>query len=108
MRAYLTLKAALTAFFCVLTFCLLAQTPPGIDDFNSASQTVRSWYFSVSDLVMAIGAIAGILGGTRVYTNWQIGGHHHRHPIDAQVIGWFLSCLFLILAAIFIKALYGV
>lgn len=101
-------KAALTAFFCALTFRLLAQSPPGIDEFHQATQQVHDWYFSLSDLVFAIGAITGILGGTRVYTNWQIGGHRHRHPIDSQVIGWFLSCLFLILAGIFIKALYGV
>jgi hypothetical protein len=64
-------------------------------------------YFSLSDLVLVIGAITGIIGGLRVYANWQIRGHRHNHPIDAQVIGWFGSCLFLILAGIFIKALYG-
>ena len=69
---------------------------------------MHSVYFSMSDLVLVIGAITGILGGLRVYTNWQIGGHRHRHPIDSQVIGWFGSCLFLILAGIFIKALYGI
>ena len=102
------LKTALAVFFFALNFPVYAQEPPGIDDFNQATQQMHSIYFSLSDLVLVIGAITGILGGLRVYTNWQIGGHRHSHPIDSQVIGWFSSCLFLILAGIFIKALYGI
>lgn len=101
------LKTAATVFFFALNFRAFAQDPPGIDDFNQATQQLHSVYFSLSDLIMVIGAITGIIGGLRVYTNWQIGGHRHRHPIDSQVIGWFCSCLFLLLAGIFIKALYG-
>jgi hypothetical protein len=104
----LILKTALVVFFYALTFPAMGQGPPGIDDFNQATQQMHSVYFSMSDLVLVIGAITGILGGLRVYTNWQIRGHRHNHPIDAQVIGWFSSCLFLILAGIFIKALYGI
>jgi len=107
-RERLFIKPALIFFFFAQPFYCLAQSPPGIDDLNSATQQLTSWYVSVSGLVMVIGAISGIVGGLRVYTNWQIGGHHHRHPIDAQVIGWFLSCMFLILAGTFIKALYGI
>jgi hypothetical protein len=103
----LILKTAFAVFFFAFTFSAYAQDPPGIDDFNQATQQLHSVYFSLSDLVLVIGAITGIIGGLRVYTNWQIGGHRHRHPIDSQVIGWFCSCLFLILAGIFIKALYG-
>ena len=104
----LILKTASAVFFFALTFAAYAQDPPGIDDFNQATQQMHSVYFSLSHLVLVIGALTGIIGGLRVYTNWQIGGHHHRHPIDSQVIGWFGSCLFLILAGIFIKALYGI
>lgn len=102
------LKTATAVFFFALTFPAMAQGPPGINEFYQAEGQMHGIYYSMSDLALVIGAITGIIGGLRVYTNWQIGGHRHRNPIDSQVIGWFSSCLFLILAGIFIKALYGV
>ncbi|MGN8056076.1 DUF4134 domain-containing protein [Pedobacter sp. 22163] len=92
--------AALAAFFMSCVFSASAQ--PGISEFYSASAEVKSWYFSMSDLVLVIGAIAGIFGGLRVYSNWQMGKHH----IDAQVMGWFFSCLFLSLIGAFLRGLF--
>ncbi|WP_225554504.1 DUF4134 family protein [Sphingobacterium bovistauri] len=95
----------------MIWLCLLFLSPlignaqPGINDFYSATREVHRWYFSFSDLILVIGAIAGILGGLRVFTNWQSGKHHH---IDAQVMGWFFSCLFLTLIGVFLRALYGI
>src|ERR1700748_3400263 len=104
----LILKTALAVFFFAFTFKAYAQDPPGIDDFNQATQQLHSLYFRLSDLVLVIGALTGIIGGLRVYTKWQGRGHRHHPPLDSQVFGWFGSCLFLILAGIFIKALYGI
>lgn len=87
---------------CLLTG-IAASAQPGISEFYSASSEVHRWYFSLSDLVLVIGAITGILGGLRVYANWQMGKHH----IDAQVMGWFFSCLFLSVMGIFLRGLFG-
>lgn len=97
---FLLFVAALAAFFMLFSFSAAAQ--PGISEFYSASAEVRGWYFSMSDLVLVIGAIAGIFGGLRVYSNWQMGKHH----IDAQVMGWFFSCLFLSLIGVFLRGLF--
>ena len=84
---------------------LISTAQPGINEFYRTSGEMHRWYFSLSDLVLVIGAIAGILGGLRIYANWQSGKQHH---IDAQVMGWFFSCLFLTLVGAFLKALYGI
>ena len=93
-------KVALAAFFLFISFSSSAQ--PGISEFYSATGEIKGWYFSMSDLVLVIGAIAGIFGGLRVYSNWQMGKHH----IDAQVMGWFFSCLFLSLISAFLRGLF--
>lgn len=80
-----------------------AQVPPGINELHSITGEMHQYYFHFSDLALIIGAIAGILGGLRVYGNWQ-AGHHH---IDAQVMGWFFSCLFLLLSGVFLRGLFG-
>lgn len=95
-------KTACAVFFFAIPFLCLAQ--PGLAEFGQAEQEIKSWYFSFSDLVLIIGAIAGLAGGLRVYTNWQSGKHH----IDAQVMGWFFSCLFLSLVGTFLRALYRI
>jgi len=96
-------KTTSVVFFFGLPLLGICQTPPGIGEFYSASGEINRWYFSLSDMVLVLGAISGMLGGLRVYSNWQSGKHH----IDAQVMGWFFSCLFLSILGAVLKALFG-
>lgn len=82
---------------------LALQDPPGIREFYQASSSMHGYYYSFSDLSLVLGAIVGMLGGLRVFLNWQSGRHH----IDAQVMGWFFSSLFLLLCSVFLRALFG-
>lgn len=90
-----------TCFLVARTKPLFAQ--PGIAEFYSVSGELHRWYFAFSDLVLVLGAICGILGGLRVFTNWQTS----HHQVDKQLMGWFFSCLFLLLSGVFLKALFG-
>jgi len=94
----------LTVFLTVIFFALHATAQPGLDEFKEVRKEVNTWYYNFSDLAFVIGAVCGLLGGLRVYSNWQSGRHH----IDAQVMGWFFSCLFLSLVGAALKALFGV
>jgi hypothetical protein len=90
--------------YLILFFTCSLQAQPGISEFHQAEQQFNNYFFSFSDLVLVIGAITGLLGGLRVYNNWQAGKPH----IDMQVAGWFFSCLFLSILSAALRALYGV
>lgn len=79
---------------------LIAQ--PGINDFYSITSEVNRYYFNLYDLTLAIGAICGLLGGLRIYNNWQLG----KDRIDAQIAGWFMSCIFLTLIGSVLKGVF--
>ena len=81
-----------------------AQSPPGVSEFQEAEADMKNIYVALSRLSFAIGAISGLLGGLRVYNNWQMARHH----IDVQVISWFSACLFLATMGFFLSGLFGV
>ena len=99
------IRAALTALFCFpITPIFVFSQVPGIDEINEATGMVKDDFHSLVPLVMTIGAIAGLIGGIRVYSNWNSGKHH----ITAEVIGWFGACIFIQLVAAVMSGLFGV
>lgn len=82
---------------------LSAFCQPGTAEFNQVARDIGRWYDHLSSLALVIGAVCGLLGGLRVFNNWQLGRHH----IDAQVAGWIGSRIFLSLLSAFIRALYN-
>ncbi|HAL53914.1 MAG TPA: plasmid transfer protein [Sphingobacterium sp.] len=81
-----------------------AFSQPGINEFYSATGEMHRWYFSFADLVLVIGAISWITGGLGNYAKRESGNNHH---IDAQVMRWLFSCIFLTLVGACPKALSG-
>ena len=79
---------------------LLAQSSAGIDQ---ATAEVNSYVDPVSNLIIAIGAVVGLIGGVRVYIKWQSGDQDTQKAI----MGWFGACLFLILVGVVIKAFFA-
>lgn len=99
---FFTRRATLVALLCLVAFVCFSQTPPGIKEFGEATREVERNYKALTRLIAPIGAIFGLVGGIRVYNNWQCGKHH----IDAQVMGWLGACIFSQLIAVIIAALY--
>ncbi|WP_286850669.1 MULTISPECIES: DUF4134 family protein [Sphingobacterium] len=57
----------------------------------------------ITDLVMAIGGVVGIIGGVRIYQKWNNGDQ----DINKELMSFGGSALFLILAPIAIRAMFG-
>lgn len=79
---------------------ILAQSSAGIDQ---ATAEVGSYVDPVSNLIIAIGAVVGLIGGVRVYIKWQSGDQDTQKAI----MGWFGACLFLILVGVVIKSFFA-
>ncbi len=78
----------------------LAQSSSGIDQ---ATSEVSSYIDPIANLIIAIGAVVGLIGGVRVYIKWQSGDQDTQKAI----MGWFGACLFLILVGVVIKAFFA-
>ncbi|WP_339751159.1 DUF4134 family protein [Algoriphagus aquimarinus] len=91
-------------FLFLLNSESFGQSPPGVSEFQEAESDMRKIYVALSRLSFAVGAVSGLLGGLRVYNNWQMGRHH----IDIQVISWFSACIFLATIGFFLSGLFGV
>jgi len=72
----------------------------GIEDAN---QMVREYFDVGIDLMYAIGAVLGLIGGVRVYQRWSAGDPH-----TGQVAAsWFGSCIFLVIVATVLRSFFG-
>jgi hypothetical protein len=87
---------AATFFFVVGAFAL---TSSGIDQ---AVADVSSFMDTAFNLIIAIGAVIGLIGSVRVYIEWQGADQDTRKAI----MRWFGACLFLILVSVIIKTLF--
>ena len=82
----------------------LAQIPPGIAEINEGKEHMARNFRALSSAVLVLGSLFGLMGGLRVYQNWQMG----KRNIAVEVAGWFGACIFLSLLGLFLSALYQV
>jgi hypothetical protein len=71
---------------------------------NAATSSLTSYVDPVSSLILAIGAVVGLIGGVRVYIKWNSGDQ----DINKEIMSWGGSCLFLVLVSVVIRAFFGV
>lgn len=94
--------AILLAFFGTI-HASMAQGG-GATGINAATSSLTSYVDPVSTLILAIGAVVGLIGGVRVYIKWNAGDQ----DINKELMSWGGSCLFLVLVSVVIKAFFGV
>jgi hypothetical protein len=96
------MKFRLTLACCLMAAAVAAQ--PGISEMQQAKQDLTSSFFSAFDLSLVLAGILGIIGAVRIYHNAQMG----KERITADVAAWFFAALFMTLAGVFLRALFGI
>ena len=71
---------------------------------NEATNQVKSYFATGTNLMYAIGAITGLVGAIKVYKKWNDG----EHDTGKDASSWFGSCIFLVVVATVLKSFFGV
>lgn len=100
VQRYFKHAEAIVAMLILGVYQTMAQSAAGIDQ---ATTEVNSYVDPISNLIIAIGAVVGLIGGVRVYIKWQSGDQDTQKAI----MGWFGACLFLILVGVVIQSFFG-
>ena len=91
-----------------LVFLLLLAATATAQDGNAgivdATNRIKGYFATGTNLMYAIGALVGLIGAIKVYNKWNSGDHDTGKVAAA----WFGSCIFLVLVATVIKSFFGV
>jgi hypothetical protein len=92
---------AIIALLFIATVSLAQDGNAGI---NEATNQVKSYFATGTNLMYAIGAIVGLVGAIKVYKKWNDG----EHDTGKVASSWFGSCIFLVVVATVLKSFFGV
>ena len=95
------LKLAVIASSIIISKSLYAQD--GNEGIDQATTMVKSYFDSGANLMYAVGALLGLIGGVKVYQKWN----HGDHDTGKVAAAWFGSCIFLVVVATVIKSFFG-
>ena len=80
------------------------NAPLYVIGINEATNQVKSYFATGTNLMYAIGAIIGLVGAIKVYKKWNDG----EHDTGKVASSWFGSCIFLVVVATVLKSFFGV
>ena len=95
-------KKNLPAAMAMLSgFSALAQGN-GTAGIYEATQMVTSYFDPATQLIYAIGAVVGLIGGVKVYNKFSSGDP----DTSKTAASWFGACIFLIVAATILRSFF--
>jgi hypothetical protein len=95
-------KKILLATMAILSgFSVLAQGD-GSAGITEATQMVTSYFDPATQLIYAIGAVVGLIGGVKVYNKFSSGDP----DTSKTAASWFGACIFLIVAATILRSFF--
>jgi hypothetical protein len=74
----------------------------GSAGITEATQMVTSYFDPATQLIYAIGAVVGLIGGVKVYQKFSSGDP----DTSKTAASWFGACIFLIVAATILRSFF--
>ncbi|MFL9836756.1 DUF4134 domain-containing protein [Flavobacterium sp. ST-75] len=74
----------------------------GSAGIEEATQMVTSYFGPATQLIYAIGAVVGLIGGVKVYNKFSSGDP----DTSKTAASWFGACIFLIVAATILQSFF--
>lgn len=74
----------------------------GTAGITEATQMVTSYFDPATQLIYAIGAVVGLIGGVKVYNKFSSGDP----DTSKTAASWFGACIFLIVAATILRSFF--
>lgn len=94
-------KVMFTAISMLSVFGAIAQGN-GSAGINEATQMVTSYFDPATQLIYAIGAVVGLIGGVKVYNKFSSGDP----DTSKTAASWFGACIFLIVSATILRSFF--
>ncbi|WP_312079296.1 DUF4134 domain-containing protein [Chryseobacterium sp.] len=94
-------KILISALALIMSIPLSAQGN-GTAGINEATQMVTSYFEPATQLIYAIGAVVGLIGGVKVYNKFSSGDP----DTSKTAASWFGACIFLIVAATILRSFF--
>lgn len=94
----------LTQTLLLLLITLSVSAQDGNAGINEATNQVKSYFATGTNLMYAIGALVGLVGAIKVYKKWNDG----EQDTGKVASSWFGSCIFLVVVATVLKSFFGV
>ena len=74
----------------------------GLAGITEATSMVTSYFDPATNLIYAIGAVVGLIGGVKVYGKFSSGDP----DTSKTAASWFGACIFLIVAATILRSFF--
>lgn len=87
-----------------MLFALASIAQDGNAGIQEATNKVKGYFDTGTDLMYAIGAVVGIIGAIKVFNKWNAGEPDTNKVASA----WFGSCIFLVVVATVLKSFFGI
>lgn len=94
-------KMLLTSTVSLSVLSVFAQGN-GTAGITEATQMITSYFDPATQLIYAIGAVVGLIGGVKVYNKFSSGDP----DTSKTAASWFGACIFLIVAATILRSFF--